>query len=117
MHAFGYDVSAVLVTKNGNGSTGQLLYSDGKIVTMNLIKEGCSDFSITAQGSEKSVHQTISFDKSRFLTGIKVFTTMFKTKKEPVKYEHMLKPVQVLEAMEKSIKSGQLEKVEKVKIN
>jgi len=36
---------------------------------------------------------------------------MFKTGIEPESYEHMLKPVQVLEALERSVKSGLIEKV------
>ena len=111
LHAFGYNVSSVLISSNGNGSTGQLLYSDGKIVTMNLIKEGSHGFAIAATGTENSIHQAITNDKNNYLTGIKVFTTMFKTRKEPVKYEHILKPVLILEALERSIKSKQIEKV------
>ena len=111
LHAFGYNVSSVLITANGNGATGQLLYSDGKIVTLNFIKEGNHSFSITAVGTEKTIHQPVVYDKNTYLPGIKVFTGMFKTGKEPVKYGHMLKPVQVLEAMELSIKSKQIEKV------
>ena len=111
LKAFGYNVSKAVITKNGNGATGQLIYSDGKIVNMHFIKEGCHRFGISAVGTEKTVEQQITVDKSMYLTGIKRFTRMFKTGIEPESYEHMLKPVQVLEALEKSVKSGQIEKV------
>lgn len=41
------------------------------------------------------------------------FTTMFKTGKEPLTATEMLKPVKELEVLEKSVKSGKVEKVEK----
>ncbi len=109
--ALGYNVSSVLITRGGNGSTGQLIYSDGKIVTMNLIKKGCTGFAMAAMGTKGGIHQAITSDKSGYLSGIREFTNMFKTGKEPVKHEHMLKPVRVLEALERSAKSGRRERV------
>jgi len=111
--AFGYDVSYVLVTDNGNGSTGQLIYSTGKIVTLNFIREGCRGFGIMALGSKASCYQVLTNDKSPYLRGVKMFTNMFRTGREPLKYVHILKPIQILEAMERSVKSGQKEKVRK----
>lgn len=109
--AFGYDVSSVLVTKDGNGSIGQLIYSSGKIVTMNLIKEGYSGFAITIVGSGGIYHQSITFDKNPYLNGIKMFCDMFGTCKEPLTHERLLKSVQVLEALERSVKSRKREKL------
>ena len=111
--AFGYNVRSALITKNGNGATGQLIYSDGKIVTMNLIKEGCNGFSITAAGSKGILHKAITYDKNRHLFGVKMCTDMFKTGKEPFEYKQILKSVLVLEALERSVKSGKIEKVGK----
>lgn len=113
LKVFGYDVSNVLITKNGNGATGQLIYSDGKIITMNLIQNGCPGFAIAAVGEKGFLHEKIDFDENMYLAGIKSFTKMFKTGKEPEQYAHILKPVQILEALEKSVKSGKLEKVVK----
>jgi len=113
LKAFGYNVSKVVITKNGNGATGQLIYSDGKIVAMHLIKKNCPGFAITAVGSRRTLHREIGFDKSPYLTGIKIFTKMFINGIEPELHEHILKPIKILEAMERSIKSGQIEKVVK----
>ncbi|MFA5293289.1 MAG: Gfo/Idh/MocA family oxidoreductase [Phycisphaerae bacterium] len=112
LKAFGYNVVKVLVTKNGNGATGQLIYSDEKIITLNFIKEGCQNFIINAVCGKGPLQQTIIYDKNQYLTGIKIFTKMFKTGVEPEKHEEILKPVQILEAMEKSVKSGRIEKVD-----
>ena len=78
---------------------------------MHFIKEGTHQFGISAIGTEKTVARQIVIDKSMYLTGIKRFTKMFKTGIEPESYEHMLRPIQVLEALERSVKSGQIEKV------
>ncbi|MFO7973245.1 MAG: Gfo/Idh/MocA family oxidoreductase [Candidatus Hydrogenedentota bacterium] len=109
--AFGYNVQSVLLTKNGNGATGQLLYADGKIVTMNLIKEGAPRFGISAIGSEKAIHSKLPMDKSPYLNGVKTFCEMFKTRVEPIPHELILRPVQVLDALARSKQSGQIEKV------
>lgn len=111
LRAFGYNVTKVLITKNGNGATGQMIYSDGKIVTLNFVKQGYHGFAINAMCTKGFVQQTIVCDKNPYLSGIKTFTKMFKTGVEPEKYEDILKSVQVLEAMEKSAKSGEIEKV------
>lgn len=111
LKAFGYNVKKVIITKNGNGATGQLIYTDGKIVNMHFIKDGTCEFGISAIGTDKTINKQIVFDKDMYLRGIRRFTKMFKTGVEPEKYEHMLKPIKILEALEKSVKSGQIEKV------
>jgi len=113
LHAFGFDVKSVLVTRNGANATGQLMYPSGLIVTMAIIKEGCHGFGMGAVGTEGALHMPIKMDKSAYLPGVKTFTDMFKTGKEPLTATEMLRPVQVLEALEKSVTSGKVEKVEK----
>lgn len=113
LHAFGYDVKAVLITKNGPNATGQLIYPSGLVATMALIKEGCHGFGIGAVGTAGALHIEIKGDKSPYLNGVRTFTRMFKTGVEPLTYEQVLRPVQVLEALEKSVKSGKIEKVER----
>jgi hypothetical protein len=80
---------------------------------MNLIQNGCPGFAITAVGEKGFLHEKIDFDENMYLAGIKAFTKMFKTGKEPEQYAHILKPVQILEALENSVKSWKLEKVAK----
>ncbi|MBN1341589.1 MAG: Gfo/Idh/MocA family oxidoreductase [Phycisphaerae bacterium] len=114
LHAFGYNVKSVLVTKHKPGfATGQLFYPSGLIATMALVKEGSPGFGMTAVGAKGSVSMPIEGGESPYYNGTKTFTDMFKTGKEPMTHEQMLKPVLVLEAMEKSVKSGKLVKVAK----
>jgi len=111
LHAFGFDVKAALITKNEPNATGQLFYPSGLIVTMNLIKEGCHKFGIGAVGAEGASNVAVKYDKDPYLHGVQTSTRMFKTGEEPLTHEQMLRPIQVLEALEKSVKSGKVEKV------
>ncbi len=111
LHAFGYDVKSVLVRKNGPNATGQLFYPSGLVATMALIKDGSPGFGMSAVGTEGTVTMPIDGGKSPYLNGTRCFVTMFKTGIRPMTDEQMLRPVQVLEAMQKSVVSGQVEKV------
>ncbi len=114
LHAFGFDASAVLVTRNGKGAaTGQVLYPSGLVVTMALIKDGSPGFGVSAICKDKQLLAPITMDADAYLTGVRTFTDMFRTGKRPLTEEQMLRPVQVLEALEQSLKSGKVEKVKK----
>jgi len=113
LRAFGYDVQAVRVIRNGQDAVGQLFYPSGLIATMALIKEGCPGFGIGAVGSKGSFFTALKSATNPYLKGARIFTRMFKTGKEPLTHEQILRPVQVLEAVEKSVKSGRTEKVGK----
>lgn len=108
---FGYDVKEVLLTQAGADATGQLLYGDGRIVTLNLRKEWNQGFHGSVCGSEGVYHQAFTMDENRYLTGVKTFCTMFETGEIPFSEEQILRPVQVLEALEASVMSGKRERV------
>ena len=113
LHAFGFDVKAVQVSKCGKNAVGQLFYPSGLIVTMAFIKEGYSQFGIAAVGTEGPLAMPVKMDASRYLRGVKTFTKMFKTGEAPLSDDQILRPVQVLEALERSVKSGAIEPVKK----
>lgn len=112
LKAFGYNVESVLVTRHQANGTAQIFYDDGKIITMNLVKEGATSFWGTAIGKDGYHSQEFTRDENSYLSGIQTFCKMFETGEEPVSYEHMLAPVQVLEALERSVASGNCERVE-----
>ena len=112
LQAFGFNVDRVFISRNPNGATGQLIYSDNKIITLNFIKEGCSGFSIGAVGEKGAVFENITFDSNPYLNGIKTFTRMFKTRQEPQVHAELLVPVKILEALARSIKSRKIERVD-----
>jgi hypothetical protein len=111
LQAFGFNVDRVFISRNSNGATGQLIYSDDKIITLNFIKEGCSGFSIGAVGEKGGVFENITYDKEIYLAGIKTFTRMFKTRQEPQTHENLLVPIKILEALARSLKSHKVERV------
>ncbi|MCE5341885.1 MAG: Gfo/Idh/MocA family oxidoreductase [Planctomycetaceae bacterium] len=111
LKAFGFNVDRVFISRNPNGATGQLIYSDNKIITLNFIKEGCSGFSIGAVGEKGGVFENITFDSNPYLAGIKTFTRMFLTRQEPETHENLIVPIKILEALARSLKSHKVERV------
>lgn len=110
LQAFGFNVDRVFISRNQNGATGQLIYSDNKIITLNFIKEGCSGFSIGAVGEKGGVFENITFDSNPYLNGIQTFTRMFKTRQEPETHENLIAPIKILEALARSLKSHKAER-------
>ena len=113
LYAFGFDVKAVIVTKSGRNATAQLVYPTGLIVSMAFVKEGAPGFGIGAVGAKGALYTPVAMDKDPYLTGVKTFVDMFRTGKQPLTHEQLLKPVQVLEALEKSVATGRVGPVEK----
>jgi predicted dehydrogenase len=113
LKTFGYDVKAAQITKNGQNAVGQILYPSGLTVTMGFVKEGLPGFGMSAVGTKGRLSMPITFDKSPYLVGVRTYTKMFRTGVEPLTHAQILKPVQVLEALEKSVKSGKVERVAK----
>lgn len=109
--AFGYEVVAAQLTRHGDNGLGQLHYADGKVVALHLIKAGAPGFFAHALGEKGAAEEKLAFDANPYLDGIKTFTAMFATKQEPVPHGQILKPVFVLEALERSLASGKVEAV------
>lgn len=112
LDVFGYDACGAAITRNGDNATGQILYPSGLIVTMALVKEGLHNFGLGAVGAEASHMAPVVYDEDAYLSGIRTFTTMFETGVRPLTDEQLLKPVLVLEALERSLESGVVEGVE-----
>lgn len=106
---FGGDVKSVTVTRKGENAAAHLAYGSGMIVTANFIKEGCPGFHATAVGDGNVVHQALP--SKGHLRNMKLFTRMFRTGEEPKSHEDILRPIQVLEAIKASLRSGRKERV------
>ncbi|MCX7014287.1 MAG: Gfo/Idh/MocA family oxidoreductase [Candidatus Sumerlaeota bacterium] len=113
LRAFGYDVAAARAVRNANGAVGQLLYPSGLVASLHFIKEGRKSFGIVALGEPDIVYSNLARDKNPFLTALKIIVRMFRTRQEPLEHEEILKSVQVLEALEKSLRSSKAERVAK----
>lgn len=111
LEAFGYNPEAALVTRDGDFATGSIIYPSGKVVTMGLIKKGAPGFGVTAVGMKDVIDTAVNYDEIPYLTGVEMFLHMFRTGEEPLPHDQILKPVQVLEALEKSLDSETVEPI------
>ncbi len=97
------DVTHAQVNLGGKNHTGTLYSSSGAVSTLNLFTEGHSAFHVSVICEKGRVDRTIGYDENPYLGGARAFCDMFKTGKTDETRESMLKPVAVLEALEKSI--------------
>ncbi|MCK4625314.1 MAG: Gfo/Idh/MocA family oxidoreductase [Phycisphaerae bacterium] len=116
VEAFGTDVSAVSVAKAGKGkdAAATLFFRSGLVATMHCMIGWSSGFHISAVKDKGPIARKMLFDADPYLTGIRTFCKMFKTGKEPLDHKRILAPIAVLEAMEKSVKTGKITPVAKV---
>ena len=116
IEAFGTDVEAVGVARasKGKDATATLFFRSGLVATMHCLVGGKTGFQISAVKDGGPVASKLNFDADIYLTGVRTFCRMFKTGKEPLDHKRILVPVAVLEAMEKSVKTGKVTPVAKV---
>ena len=111
LNAFGFDVESVVIIRNQNEAVGILHYSDGRMVCINFLSDPYAKFQAAAIGSESNVCVDIDKDHNTQTEVVRIFTEMFRNRIEPIEHKKLLRPVQVLEAMEKSLESGRVEMV------
>jgi predicted dehydrogenase len=97
------DITHVDVNRGKKNHTGTLYSASGAISTLNLFTEGHSAFHVSVICEKGRVDRVIGYDDNPYLGGAEAFCNMFKTGITDETRESMLKPVAVLEAMEKSI--------------
>lgn len=115
LKAFGSGIEYVQVHKASRGNPNAvavMIYKNGgPIVTMNCVDEGKSGFVFDAVGTKGNVAYTHQNDKNPYLNGVRKFVGMFRTGKQPFTPSEILEPIAVLEALNKSIKTGKRVKV------
>jgi len=113
---FGTDVDAVAVNRarKGKDAVATLFFRSGLVASMHCLTGGKTGFQISAATDAEALSVKLVSDANPYLTGIKTFCKMFKTGKEPLPHKRILAPIAVLEAMEKSIKTGKVTPVTKV---
>ncbi len=110
----GFKARTVQMSTNGNDSMAMVNFEGDLTATMNFIAAGTRTFSVTIIGDAGTLHRAVTFDALPYLATTKLFTTMFKTRKEPFTAQRMLQPIAVLDAMEKSLATGRPAKIAKV---
>ena len=105
----------VSTLKNGKDAVATITYDDGSFAVMHCFKEKWGgDFHASVVGAEGFADASLKADEKFYLTGIKRFCKMFETKVAPVAPVLYLRPVAILEAMQKSLETGRPVKVKKI---
>lgn len=111
MYIFGDDVKKVRVNDNGKNSSASLIYENGMLATLisTTKKYGWETHVETKDGMVKL--NAAEDHKGKIPKNDLDMVTMFKTGVEPRSYDSILSGVAVLEALERSVNSGQWEDV------
>ena len=103
IHLLGTGAAAASMSKNAKDSMAVVNYPDGLTVEMAFLTECPYRFQIQAIGHDGSLDFTMGHDPKTLHCTTKIFTTMFRTRKEPFTDQRMLEPLAVLEAMARSL--------------
>lgn len=103
LQGFGYDVTAVSAVRHGQGAVATLILSSGRLVTLHLIKAYV--FQALIHGDKGSRYQVID-SSDGYDKGFQALVEAIRTNRRPLSDEQLLKPVQVLAALEEALKSS-----------
>jgi predicted dehydrogenase len=111
LRLLGYDVGHAQVFKGAQGNhVAVLAYRDGKVATMNLVRDAAASFFhmsvIGEKGRLDHTTQAMPYHDTMYLPGIRYFVKLFRTGRSVETAQTMLAPVGVLQALEKSIAGG-----------
>jgi len=102
----GTDVKGVFVHKNLPNAVATMMYRDGTVATINCIKQGGGGFHWTVCTDKGILAQADKRDVNPYRASVKLIEKLIKTNKNIFPRERMLAPVAVLEAMDRSLKTG-----------
>jgi predicted dehydrogenase len=110
MYMFGEDIKVVKINKYGKKAGAVLIFESGLQANLifSTLHYGWETIVETKQGVVELKSRVLETSPERFYRDI---VEMFRTGKEPLKHESILKYVAVLEAMEKSVSSDKWEEV------
>lgn len=110
LYMFGDDVEKVKISRNGKYGNANLVFKNGLFSTLifNTAHYGWETFIETKEGIMELKSRVEETDPAKNYTDM---VEMFRTGKEPRSHESIIRCVEVLEALEKSVKSENWEKV------
>lgn len=113
MFIFGDDVKQVRITKNGVNSGANLIFDNGMLASLVFTtkKYGWQTFVETENGIEELKSRVEAKNPAKNYVDM---VNMFQTGEEPRSHQSILRGVAVLEALEKSVSSGQWEDVTQI---
>ncbi|MBE6687967.1 MAG: Gfo/Idh/MocA family oxidoreductase [Ruminococcaceae bacterium] len=98
---FGYDIKSVIASKTLSNRISVIAKYDSFQVTLNFVPS--PDYMLTVYGDKKSFNVTLDIS-TIYKLGFEKFAEMLKTGKKPLSFEKMVKPVYVIDAIDKSLK-------------
>jgi predicted dehydrogenase len=97
----------VSTARHGDDGVATITFENGPVAVVSCLKDWWpAGFVATAYGDGGVNHSPLPFDEKAYLAGIKRFCEMFTTGKEPASPISYLRPVAILEAMQKSFDTG-----------
>jgi hypothetical protein len=106
----GTEVKAASISRNGRNGVITLFFSGNRIATANCLAAG-TEFGWQVCTDAEVLVLRQQYDKSIYLTGTKVLHRFFETGKAPWSTGRMLAPIAILDAVQKSLLSGRMERV------
>jgi predicted dehydrogenase len=105
----------VSTARHGADAVAIVTFATGPVVTFVLLKDIWKPgFTASAYGDEGAHYSELPFDQKTYLAGIRTFCRMFETRQEPLPPVAYLRPVAILEAMQKSLDTAKPVKVKPI---
>lgn len=109
----GTEVESVLLQRHGENGVGTIFFSGGRIATLNCL-EGEAVFHWRACTEKAALSLPHQYDKEVYLPSTRVLYKLAQKGEVPWSKSRMLAPIAILQALDKSLRSGQVEKVARV---
>ena len=116
LDAFGLDVREVNVSRAGENAVAFLSFRSGLLATLHFIKGGTHKFHALLSGEKIDSHHLLDPGPDPYLAPTRTWTKMARTGKMPYSFEELLAPVAVLEALDRSLKTGRSARVAKTSL-
>ena len=105
----------VTTARHNADAIATVTFDGGPVATFAFLKDLWKPgFTAFAYGDKGAHYSELPFDQKMYLAGIRTFSTMFETKREPLPPLAYLRPVAILEAMQESLTKGKPAKVKPV---
>lgn len=107
----GTEVRSVSLQRSGEDGIAALLYRGGHSAVLRFLKAGGFGFHFQACHGSALKSLEARFDTSPYLAAAQVLARFLSTGQPPQRKDRMLAPIAVLEALNKSLQTGRLQKV------
>lgn len=106
VHLLGPGARTASATTNGTDCTAVVAYPDGLTATLQFLVDGPYEFRLHAVGHDGSLDAAMGHDPASLQRTTRIFTRMFRTRKEPFSDARMLAPIALMQAVAQSLQQG-----------